>query len=326
MTNVLDISEKRRTVQVITYLIALSGLLVPKSFVEQALPLIGFSLILLGVPHGAGDYLLSRELSAMSGKVFSPLKYLSGYLIAMVFYLLLWVFEPVLAFGAFIFLSSYHFGQSNWANVHFPSKMAESVIMLCWGLGVVGVPVLLHFEQAGVIISEMTVGAFQLSSELCAVLIFLLIFINIGIIIQLYQSQIIAAPKFKQELGKLILLLMLFFTTPLLVGFGVYFVLWHSFDSMHHQVALLQASRTGYRMRDYFLQSLPLTLVSFAGLGLLLYFFGDTFNKGQSMGALFLFIAVITVPHTILMEWLYRVQKPLILLPFSLDKTEKIPE
>jgi hypothetical protein len=94
---------------------------------------------------------------------------------------------------------------------------------------------------------------------------------------------------------------------------------------MNHQVSLLKTTNPGYRMRDYLVQSLPLTLVSFAGLGILIYFFGDVFNKGQNMGALFLFIAVITVPHAILMEWLYRVRKPLYAKPISVGNTSEQP-
>lgn len=308
-----------------TCLIALLGLLVPNSLVEHALPIFGFLLILLGVPHGAGDYMLSKQLAKLSGTVFSPFKYLLGYLLSMVAYIAIWAFEPIIAFGTFILLSAYHFGQSNWANIRFPSKLVQVTIMLNWGLLIIGVPVLLHFDQAGIIISEMKVGEFHLSAMTRAVSVFLLIFTNIGIIIHLNHAQILSSKEFKQEIGKILLLSMLFFTTPLLVGFGVYFVLWHSFEAMHHQVSLLKTTKPGYRMSDYLIQSLPLTLVSFAGLGMLLYFFGDTFNKGQNMGALFLFIAVITVPHAFLMEWLYRVRKPLIAIPFNVGNTSEQP-
>jgi beta-carotene 15,15'-dioxygenase len=325
MSNALDIDGKHRKVQIITCLIALFGLLVPNSLVEHALPIFGFLLILLGVPHGAGDYMLSKQLADLSGTAFSPFKYLLGYLFSMVVYISIWALEPIIAFGAFIFLSAYHFGQSNWANISFPSKMVERTIMLSWGLFIIGIPVLLHFDQAGIIIAEMKVGDFHLTPITRAVSVFLLIFTNIGIIIHLNHAQILSTKEFKQEIGKILLLSMLFFTTPLLVGFGVYFVLWHSFEAMNHQVSLLKKTKPAYRMRDYLIQSLPLTLASFAGLGMLLYFFGDVFNKGQNMGALFLFIAVITVPHAFLMEWLYRVRKPLNSISFNVGKTSEQP-
>jgi Brp/Blh family beta-carotene 15,15'-monooxygenase len=325
MTNALDIDNTQRKVQIATCVFALLGLLVPNSLVGHVLPIFGVLLILLGVPHGAGDYMLSKQLTNLSGTVFSPFKYILGYLFSMVSYIAIWAFEPLIAFGAFVLLSAYHFGQSNWANIHFPSKLVQVAIMLIWGLLIIGVPVLLHFDQAGIIISEIKVGDFQLSAITRAVLIFLLIFTNIGIIIHLNHAQILSSKEFKQEIGKILLLSMLFFTTPLLVGFGVYFVLWHSFEAMNHQVSLIKTIKPGYRMRDYLLQSLPLTLVSFTGLGMLLYFFGDAFNKGQNMGALFLFIAVITVPHAMLMEWLYRVRKPLNAKPLSVGSTSEQP-
>jgi Brp/Blh family beta-carotene 15,15'-monooxygenase len=309
-------------VKIISCLVALAGLLVPKSMVEGMLPFFGAALILTGVPHGAGDYMLSKQLTAISGKVFSPFQYLSGYLLSMLSYVAIWVIEPLLAFGAFILLSAYHFGQSNWASTRFSSKNIEFATMLSWGLLIIGVPVLLHYEQASVIISEMSVGEFNLSNNLRATLIFLLIFTNVGIIIHLNHIHTLTTQAFRKELGNVLLLLMLFFTTPLMVGFGIYFVLWHSLDAMQHQVSLLKLSRPNYTIRDYLVQSLPLTLLSFAGLGILMFFFGETFNKGQNMGALFLFIAVITVPHAFLMEWLYRVWKAPNVPPFLLGKAD----
>lgn len=320
MVKPLDIPDQNSKIRIITCLTALAGLLVPKSLVEGMLPVFGFVLILAGVPHGAGDFMLSKQLTVLSGKVFSPVRYLLGYLILMLAYVAVWMVEPMLAFVVFLIISAYHFGQSNWASYQFPSKLVERCTMLCWGLLIIGMPVLLHFDQASVIISEMKVGEFQLSILSRAVLIFLIVFVNLGILVHLNHASVLTTESFKLETGKVLLLLMLFLTTPLLVGFGVYFVLWHSMDAMRHQVALLNTSRPGYRAKDYLFQSLPLTLLSFAGLGALMFFFGDYFNRGQNMGALFLFIAVITVPHAFLMEWLYRTWKTPIIRFSNLGK------
>ena len=149
-----------------------------------------------------------------------------------------------------------------------------------------------------------------LSEVARASLVFLLVFSNLGLIIHLYNTRHINTDIFKHEIWKFMLLMLLFFTTPLMVGFGIYFVLWHSLSSMGHQIEVIRTSHPNFGIASYLKQALPLSIMAFGGLGFLYFFFGHLFNEGQNLGVLFLFVSIITVPHTALMEWLYRVGKP----------------
>lgn len=291
---------------VVTLMAVLAGLILPKSLIEAYVVLFGVFLILAGVPHGATDYFLYRQLAKVNGHKNQPIWFFTSYGILMGAYLLVWWLLPSLALFLFIIVSAYHFGQSNWSRTSFKRGVEEMGISLFWGAAIIGVPILLHFEQASTIILEMTGSQPVLTDSLRAGLVFLLIFGNVASMIGLLQNGTIGKDNFYRELRNFICLMLLFFTTPLMIGFGVYFVFWHSLMSILDQVDVVRSIDQKFGFKKYLKETVPLSLMAFAGLGLLYYFFGEQFDFGENLGALFLFISVITVPHSFLMEWLYR--------------------
>ncbi len=289
-----------------------AGLVLPKMMVEPHLEAFGFLLILAGVPHGASDFYVARELSQNSGKRVTLTLFLIGYLMIMALYSAVWWFVPQLAFWIFILVSAYHFGQSNWSFLKFRNGIVKNFTFLFWGVAILGVPVILYFDQASIIVLEMTGVQLVMENAYRAAFIFLLIFGVTGTLIFLYNSGVLSAKLFQIELGKFFLLMLLFFTTPLLVGFGVYFVMWHSLTSILDQVKVVKSNDQSFGFKAYIRSTIPLTLVAFTGLSLFYFFFNGYFDKGQNLGFLFIFIAVITIPHAVLMEWLYRVGKPVL--------------
>ncbi len=297
----------------VTVFAIFTGLLLPKYMVTPHLMLFGFSLILAGVPHGASDFYLSRRLSKAHGGRLHPIVFLLGYVLLMVVYLIVWWGLPQVAFWIFILLSAYHFGQSNWSRISFPSKIFEKSTFLFWGLAVLGVPILLHFDQASTIVSEMTGSPLVLTVNSRAALVFLFIFGVIGNSLFLHQSGSLSKEQLVKELCNFLLLMLLFFTTPLLVGFGIYFVLWHSLGAISDQLKVVRATDPSFGYKAYLRSTVPFSLMAFAGLGMFYYFFHSFFDKGQNLGALFIFVSVITVPHAVLMDWLYQIGKPVLL-------------
>lgn len=311
-----------RFVVALTVMAILGGLMVPKALVELHLYIFGIALILAGVPHGATDFFLYSQIGPQQGSRVRTAQFLVKYLLFIVAYLLVWWLFPIIALSIFLGVSAYHFGESNWPHVHFPHTFSEKLTMLLWGSAVTGVPVLLHFGQASAIIFEMTGWQPVLEPTTRAALIFLLIFGTLGNTVQLFHRQHLTLNQFKNETGNFLLLMLLFFTTPLLVGFGIYFVLWHSLGSMNHQIRVVKSTHPSFGIRKYLRTTVPLSLLAFAGLGILYFFFGTAFGQGQNLGVLFLFISVITVPHAVQMEWLYRVGKPVMRAEKSMVRDE----
>jgi Brp/Blh family beta-carotene 15,15'-monooxygenase len=79
-----------------------------------------FALILLvvGIPHGAIDHLISNPVFEIRSFKFFLMKYIS--LIGL--YLIVWYFFPLLALLAFLVMSAYHFGQTHFIHISYPFK------------------------------------------------------------------------------------------------------------------------------------------------------------------------------------------------------------
>ncbi len=280
----------------------LFGLYVPKAWVEGNIVFLAVLIILMGVPHGASDYLIFKELFKNTLKSQSnKATFAIYYLAAMSIYLLIWWVSPFFAFSIFFFISVYHFGQSNWHYVNFPNKIREWISYLIWGGGILGVPILLHDQEASLIIFEITGYELDLSFAK-APGIFLLIGSNLINMVVLLDRGELKLNEFYKEVFNFFILMLLFFTTPLLIGFGIYFVFWHSMASIKDQLKIFNRLNKHFNTQKFLWQLVPLSVGAFIGLSILYFFLGDKMDQGLNLGAFFLFISVITVPHSILMD------------------------
>lgn len=304
--NTQQTSTVRILVLMLTVLGSIGGLIIPEGWVQDHIIWIAVVLILGGVPHGASDYLLFNQLMRDQEGRNQKSLFALYYLVIVAAYGLLWWFSPMLAFGLFIAVSFYHFGQSNWEYAKFSNHYWQKLSFVLWGGFVVGVPVLIYHQEAALIIQEIT-GVLLPLEEIRWPLIFLLVASNLMNVIFLFEKELIDAPEFKREVASLFALFALFISTPLLIGFGIYFVFWHSLGSTLDQIAILKSVKRGYSLTQYLVKMIPLSLLAFAGLILLYWWLGEEMNRGTNIGLLFLFISIITLPHSILMDRFYLI-------------------
>jgi len=297
-------SIMRNYVLVISIIAIFAGLIVPKGWVQDHTLWFGVALILGGIPHGASDYLIFRRLwEIQHAKWFFSVV----YLLTIAVYGLIWYLSPLLAFGIFLLTSIYHFGQSNWSYVYFPNVVWQTVAYLLWGGLIVGFPVLLYHQEASLIILEITGHYFDMWS-IRSPAIFLLFGVNLLFLLRALEKEIIDKNAFNKEMTTIFILIFLFATTPLLVGFGLYFVFWHSLGATLDQVLIMKRYDPGHTFKKHLFELTFLSLIAFVGLGLLYWLMGDQMNRGINLGILFLFISIITVPHTILMDRFYKAE------------------
>ncbi|MGI8502266.1 MAG: Brp/Blh family beta-carotene 15,15'-dioxygenase [Hassallia sp.] len=109
-----------------------------------------------------------------------------------------------------------------------------------------------------------------------------------------------------------IILGLLFYITPLIISFGVYFGLWHSLGSTFDQLEYLKKVNSKVSLISYYLKSIPLSIISIMFL-IIIALFLNNFNVQElqkhlntTMASFFIFIASITLPHTIIRDKLYR--------------------
>jgi Brp/Blh family beta-carotene 15,15'-monooxygenase len=99
----------------------------------------------------------------------------------------------------------------------------------------------------------------------------------------------------------------LFGVVPPLVAFSVYFGLWHS---LGHILELLRFFRRRAAepatLSAFYREAALFTLLPFVGLGALYWLTQSVGLQDQMIALLFIVIAVMTLPHMVIVERLYR--------------------
>ncbi len=251
----------------------------------------GILLCTVGIPHGANDYLYQKNKS-ITGLV----KFLAIYVFSMLVYFAIWWFIPLLAHILFFIISFHHFGQSNFGNKnfwYFPS--------LFWGIWILTFPVLLHFNQAVLIFSQMLEPTvFKGTIEQIPAYITNWQIILASIFASLYVASLIIYQK-----SNLFPFLVQFFLvsvwiaiTPLIFGFIIIFCIWHSLQSVQHQLHYYKTALKGNSI-SFFKAILPFSLIALIFLGIYIVF------RAFHLSEAFILLSLITLPHVVVMHKLY---------------------
>lgn len=98
-------------------------------FVGSAFALIG--LMLLGIPHGSLDHIITEKSG--DGSSFSLPRFLVIYLVTMAIYALFWVWLPVLSLVFFLLMSAYHFGETDFEHNRIGQQLLAKAGFMLYG-------------------------------------------------------------------------------------------------------------------------------------------------------------------------------------------------
>ena len=277
----------------------------PRVLEQASLPLALALIACIGIPHGATDQLLFLQMSRLTGKVWGlPLFYLA-YLGLILVYALLWFVFPWLGFVLFIALSVYHFGQADW-NAALPRSTVSGLYFVCWGSFVLLTPVMWHYDSSKPIIEAIVraeLPAWEPSTYTRAAVAPAVL--NLCLLLWGAAVRRLSPGSFRLGLAQLFFLFVLFISTPLLLGFALYFAGWHALRSMQDQILFLKTGRKEYSWKHYVRDAAAFSLLALAGIGAAIWFFRSG-GLIEALGLLFMGIAAITLPHMILMDQLYK--------------------
>jgi Brp/Blh family beta-carotene 15,15'-monooxygenase len=263
-------------------------------------------MIVLGLPHGATDHGLFQALKMKGGR----LKFLFLYGMVIGLYGLLWYTLPMLAFGIFMLLSIYHFGQSNWAGIRHETKGWARLHYLLWGSGILLTPILLHAGEASLIVAAMTGISLPASANMLPVIGSLAV-LNVVVMLVLSWRGVLSRKRLVWEVVGYGLLMALFFTNSLLLGFTVYFVCWHSLSSARDQLRFF-SRRLSPDLRRQLSWEIGGTIVGALAFCLFIWL-GPGPEAALQPGIIsgvFIFISLLTLPHMLLIEQLYANWSP----------------
>ncbi|MFM7054770.1 MAG: Brp/Blh family beta-carotene 15,15'-dioxygenase [Bacteroidota bacterium] len=288
------------------------------AFGEQASFVVAIALIcLIGIPHGATDHILffsiAQKMPGDKNKI--QLRFYATYLGIMGAYGLLWYVSPQLSFLLFILVSFYHFGQENLKSFRWKSTYLKYLSFMISGVFLLATPLLADMNSAWPIIKSimgLTDNIF-LDAQPCRQLSYAIGIIYGTFIIVLMASRNIEANTGMKELINSAILFSLFVSTPLMMGFAVYFSLWHALPSIIEQINFLKTNKVKYNFKSHIRNLAPYTLVSILGIFIGLYML-DNSSLSAKTGIGFMFLSIITLPHIILMDKFHEMsaEKPIV--------------
>jgi len=287
---------------VICYLIASVFTLENTITIQNQLLGSSILVIIFGIPHGAIDNILFLTESNLSKKVFYLL-----YFLSMLLYCFLWFISPLYSFIFFLFMSAYHFGESQLSNYNIEINFSK-FIFLIWGVALISTLFLYNAEELSNLFNSYDdTSNFSIIFKY-NVLDFLFYSSNFVIVLSLLYlkiNKLITNEIFSTELFQIILLHITFFIFPVIISFTLYFVFLHSIKVLLQEYSYLEQKISGLNLMKFIKLLAPFTLLSLVFF-IIFILISNIYNIDISL-LLFLIISisVITLPHSISMTSFY---------------------
>ena len=280
-------------------LLGLLGFLFPAQTFGLAPLFFLSSAVILGVPHGACDPWVPGWVQQKPSRIPFLFWFFVVYLSLSFLYLLVWKAAPFPATVFFLLLTAWHWGTAD-ASLRFPPGLRWLSFGLGRGLWVMLAPFAFHTLEAWRVVLLMAPAAGPAPSP---------VFFQSLLVVPFLLTM--ASRPGKTEWVETLLLLLLLALTPPLVGVGTYFVAFHSWrhllrladlrDRLATQADSLSWLRSLVRLLWF---AVPLTIATLLLLPLLPRFFGPIpQTQEQWVGAYLILLAVLTLPHAILVGW-----------------------
>lgn len=255
------------------------------SFVSLVFLVAGF--IFPGMAHGSLDlHLMKRCVKGSTAFV------LSVYVFAVVSIVCTWYFAPVFVFLLFLGNSAFHFGETDLRYLSGANRLTQ----LVYGSALLLFMFITHLTETRNYISAFNITVPQLQ-------------LHTWVIITTLCSGVLVAglalSSSKPHLVNALLVLLIGTQLPLLLAFGVYYILIHSRTSWK-----AISNGLGLRNAEMVMMAAPFTI---AGLFIMFiaYLFFNRYSllSGEPVALISVGLAAITLPHTVAMTLFYSKNK-----------------
>jgi Brp/Blh family beta-carotene 15,15'-monooxygenase len=296
----------------------------------QYVPLVA-SVLLLGLPHGAVDHLL---VARQRGDALSVrwLALVGGiYAVFGLAYAAVWFVWPVAAFGFFILLTWFHWGQGELypladlvgaSYLHAPGQRALTVLVR--GGAPMALP-LVAFPGEYEFVATTLVELFDAGAAAALAPVFepgarLAVGAGYGalVVLTLGAGYVRASDRsvWLVDAGEVLGLTAYFLVVPPILAVGWYFCVWHSLRHVGRTVLLddraaraLDRGLVGPALRRFARDALPMTALALVFLGALALLVPTAPGSLAGLVGLYLvLVAVLTLPHVVVVTWLDREQ------------------
>jgi len=282
------------------------ALFFPNLLNQLTLPILLLSVFIIGIPHGAIDHIMATELYGLKNSFKDHLLFYTSYLFIMLIIAVLWIYAPVAGMILFLLISIYHFGQADMED--FLNSSAPNYLWyILRGVLIIGLIVFSDPSTTYPIISEaMRIDPIAFEEFMPDASL------SVLILLTLYSAFVlwgILQSHFQQNLrfvADSVLLTGLIIITGPLIGFAIYFALWHSIGHVNEMKEFFETKRKSLTFFEFYKKATPFTLVSLFGL-LMLYGINQfLLLEGEFITLMFILISVLTLPHLFIADKMYR--------------------
>lgn len=261
-------------------------------------------LLIFGIPHGAIDNVLY-----LRNKKIKNAHFIAIYLVIIASNISIWIFSPTLAYIVFLFLSAYHFGQSQFTHYFEEQLLSHRALYLFWGISILSGMLYFNMDEIhSIMLDYKEFAVFSpLHRQNDTLYLFLAsTFITLSFIIYLTAKKNLSIGNMLMELLVISLILIGFYLLPFLIGFSLYFIVLHSIKVLKEEYHFLYSKKEVRSIQHFLKLVAPFTLLSIFGiifLFSLIYLDILPFSYGYS---LLIVISSITLPHVFVMDAFYK--------------------
>ena len=255
---------------------------------------------LLGIPHGAVDHLAAAELGGPFDTS-SLRRFAIGYVALMLAVAVVWLVAPTLALVVFLTVSVHHFGQSDLAYLRL-SRARANAVQWSRGLLLVGLPLVAHVDLVSPVIERLGGGnpaSWAWLADRWILWSAMLVAQHVVIGWALAHRHL-DRPTLAREAVTVAALSTLFLTADPLIGFAVYFGMWHSLAHLFVLADLLGTEPS--RLRSLGRLTAPVSAVSVLGVVAVVIGAAAADRTELIVPLTFVFVSMLTMPHLLVVE------------------------
>jgi Brp/Blh family beta-carotene 15,15'-monooxygenase len=244
-------------------------------------------ILVIGLPHGAVDYLLD------SGRIDArvSLTFVLKYLALALFNYILWLVLPTLAVIFFIFYSAWHFGETDMQA--WQPRRKSPLKDFVWGIVLLGIILFGHASEVNHVISFLSISPIPFTApQVTAICYLLLAFALAWTVAERRSAMLLSVLMLAGSIG-----------LPLITSFGLYFIGQHSLNGWRHLTKGMKTSNFAL-----YLKALPFTLAALIFFAVIYFAHNHVLleYKENWFTLFFVFISCISFPHVVAMNKFYR--------------------
>ena len=243
--------------------------------------------------HGSNDFTILKK---QKKNTVDLIKSTSFYLFLIMLCIACYLINSFVAILFFVILSSYHFGEQHLENKFTGSKYVKSIIYVVYGMLIFSLIFIENLKDVEVIMLNLT-GEIIPNSWIETMLVSSSLLLIILIIYQ-FTRKINPKIQIVRELFYILLLYLVFKSSSLILGFAIYFVLWHSIPSILDQTKFLSGGYTFKKILEYLKTAFVYWLISITGLVIAYYYFSESLFNSM----IFIVLFAVTAPHVWVMN------------------------